>query len=126
MFAELQGSPKQISWAIKIRTDRMNRWKKSDAVVFDEIESILNDQTSAAWWITYREKEIAGVLPYLEVGSAGMAKDYKSMRSAVPIYASPDKKVYEPCSDEGMTHRYIGELRDAVTGEIVVDPDCPF
>jgi hypothetical protein len=125
MLAELQGSEKQISWAKRIRTDRMNRWGKSDAVVFEEIVPILNDQTSATWWITHREKEIVGVLPYLEAESKGRAKDYKSMCS-IPIYASSDKKVYEPCSDEGMTHRYIGKLRDAVTGEVVDDADCPF
>jgi hypothetical protein len=125
MLAELHGSPKQIAWAIKIRTDRMNRWKKSEPVVFDEIESILKNQTSGSWWITHREKEIAGVIPYIEVGSSGMKKDYKSICS-IPIYASPDKKVYVPCSDEGVTHRYVGELRDAITGEVVIDPECPF
>lgn len=59
MLAELQGSEKQISWAKRIRTERMNRWGKSDVgacvgiflwdsivgYYFPEFAKLIN------WWI---------------------------------------------------------------------------
>jgi hypothetical protein len=26
----------------------------------------------------------------------------------------------------GEVHRFVGELKDVVTGKVVVDPECPF
>ena len=125
MIIALQGSPKQIAWALKIRIELLNRWSKSDPEVFEEIEPVLNNETSAAWWITHKEKEIRAVLPYLKVGSTGNTKEYKSLSSA-PKASSPDIKVYETCSHDGIFHRYIGETRDVLTGKVVDNPECPF
>ena len=42
-----------------------------------------------------------------------------SVRSLIP-------KMRTSSGDDGGITRYVGELRDIVTGKVVVDPDCPF
>lgn len=117
------GSPKQIAWGKKIRTERLGRWNKSDPAIFMKVESLLNEVTSAAWWITHREKELEDVLPFIGAGSVKAAVKPKG---PTPVSTSlPDnKKNGVDFTDGG--NRYIGDLRDVLTGEIVVDPDCPF
>ena len=39
---------------------------------------------------------------------------------------STEKKTYVATGDDGGITRYVGELRDVVTGAVVVDLDCPF
>ena len=119
----LAGSPKQIAWGKKIRTERLCRWRKSDPEIFVKVESLLNEETSAAWWITHREKELEEVLPFIGTGPVKTSikpKVSSPVSSSLPDY----KKDYAACTDG--IHRYVGELRDMVTGEIVVDPECPF
>ena len=123
MLSELQGSPKQIAWALKIRADRMNRWKKSDPIVFKRVEQTLEKETSASWWITYREKELVEVLTYIQGGSTGMAM---ATPKSIPLPSNSITKTYVATDDDGGITRYVGELRDAVTGEVVDDPECPF
>jgi hypothetical protein len=126
MLAELKGSPKQISWALKIRADRLDCWRKFDPVIFQRVESSLDSETSAAWWITFRDKGLVEVLKYVQCG--GSPSTVKSMvktkSSSLPLPAV--KKTYVSTCDDGGITRYVGELRDAVTGEVVIDPECPF
>ena len=121
MLAELQGSEKQISWAKRIKTERMNRWGKSDPIIFNRVENTLEKETSAAWWITYREKEIGEVLKYIQGGGVSSGKPTTS-----PLPSSTISKTYVATGDDGGITRYVGELRDTVTGMVVVDPECPF
>lgn len=131
----LTGSEKQIRWAKSIRTDRLSRWKSSDPIVFQRVEPALNSETSASWWITYREKELGEVLKYVQAGggSAGTAtvkpsirKDTSKAPKASPPPLSFEKKTYVASGDDGGITRFVGELRDAATGELVVDLECPF
>ena len=117
------GSPKQIAWGKKIRTERLGRWRKSSPEIFVKVEPILNEETSAAWWITYREKELEEVLPFIGTGSV---KTSVKPKGSLPVSASlPGNKMNCVAFTDG-GNRYTGELRDMVTGEVVVDPDCPF
>lgn len=120
MLTELQGSPKQISWALRIRTDKLKRWMNTAPEMFKEIETHLEKETKASWWIAHKDEELGEILKYLGGGAV-------KSKGALPAVFSPsdDKKIYEASDVNGIT-RYIGELRDAATGEIVVDPECPF
>jgi hypothetical protein len=120
MLPELQGSPKQITWALKIRTDKLNRWMKTAPEIFKEIETNLKKETKASFWIAHKDEELGEILKYI-VG--GTTKSKGPAASSLPS-SSGDMKIYEP-SDDGV-FRYVGELRDATTGEVVVDPGCPF
>jgi hypothetical protein len=64
MLTELEGSPKQISWALRIRTDKLNRWMKTTPEIFKEIESHLKKETKASWWIAHKDEELGGILKY--------------------------------------------------------------
>ena len=64
----LQGSPKQVTWAKIIKTERLRHWAQSDPHVFNEVASELNGESSASWWITYREKELCEVRLYIVEG----------------------------------------------------------
>jgi len=44
MLPELQGSPKQVSWAKRIRTERLNSWGKPNPEIFKDIETALNNE----------------------------------------------------------------------------------
>lgn len=125
MSTELKGSPKQISWAKKIRTDRLSFWKKSDPILFKEVEAALGNETSASWWITYREKSLGDVLPYNVTGGEmrlTMVKP-KAVTAPPPTVALSSKDSFSGLED---VHRTVGELRDMVSGKVVVDPECPF
>jgi len=127
MLAELQGSPKQIAWALRIRTERTGKWKKSDPIVFLRVDSALDSETSAAWWITHREKELGEVLKYIQTG--GGTTGNAIVNPKAPPSVSPPSTIKKTCvatSDDGGITRYVGELRDVVTGELAEDPECPF
>jgi len=125
MLTELQGSPKQIAWALKIRTERMNRWNKSDSIIFKRVEPTLENETAASWWITYREKELGEVLNYIHGGKGSMEKGMEKP-TASPLPSPTIKKTYVATGDDGGITRYVGELRDVATGAVVIDPECPF
>jgi hypothetical protein len=124
MLAELIGSPKQIAWAKSIRKDKLVQWKSSDPIVFQRVEPNLHNETSAKWWIDQRESDIGAILASVQGSATGKVMG-KPAVSKVPE-PSTDKKTYVVTGDDSGITRYVGELRDAVTGEIVVDPDCPF
>jgi hypothetical protein len=53
---KLIGAPKLVVWAEKIRKDRLKVWRETSPEVFKAIESLVSRQTSADWWITYKDK----------------------------------------------------------------------
>jgi hypothetical protein len=57
----LTGSPKQTSWATKIRKDRLKVWASSSPEKYQEIENSLVTITDAGWWISYKDKDITTV-----------------------------------------------------------------
>jgi hypothetical protein len=120
----LKGSEKQVSWAKRIRLERLATWKQSDPAVFKEVESVLKNELSASWWITYREKSLSEVLPYIQAeggtsGKKAVAK-LKTANASSPVSAT----INEFNNDE--VYRFVGKLRSVATGELVVDPECPF
>ena len=124
MLAELKGSPKQIAWAKSIRTGRLSRWKTADPIVFKRIEPNLNGETSAKWWIDYRESDLGAILSNIQGSSSGKVFA-KPAVFKTPVQSTEIKNYIATDGDGGIT-RYVGELRDVVTGVVVVDPDCPF
>lgn len=126
MPTELQGSPKQIAWALKIRIERQSRWSKSDPIIFKRVEHTLEKETSAAWWITYRERELGEVLKYIQGGGSSTTGKAMVKPDASPLPSPSIKKTYVAVGDDGGITRYVGELRNAVTGKVVDDPECPF
>ncbi|MBT1073582.1 hypothetical protein [Pelotalea chapellei] len=124
MLVELKGSPKQIAWAKNIRTDRLSRWRQSDPLAFRKVETALDAESSAAWWITHREKGLVEVLPFIAGGAEkrATAKPKVTKVPSTPVVSSPK----ESFSGLGDLHKYVGELRSVATGEVVVDPECPF
>jgi len=126
MLAELKGSPKQVSWARRIRTDRLSHWKKTAPISFEEKETILNNQSSASWWITHREKELEEVLPHIiEGGEKNKAAASKPKALSPPAPTVTSKANYEINPEE--SYRVVGELRSMSTGEVVTDYlECPF
>jgi hypothetical protein len=120
MLVELQGSDKQIAWALRIRVDKLNKWKKSDPNTFEEIESQLVKESKASYWIAHKDDDLGGILKYLQ--GAGTVKSVSSASSLSPT--TVDRSEYKLASD-GL-YKYVGELRDTATGAVVVDPDCPF
>jgi hypothetical protein len=125
MLTELQGSPKQIAWALKIRMERLSRWGKSDTIIFKRVEHTLENETSAAWWITYREKELGEVLNYIQGGGGSTGKAMVKPKTS-PLPLPSIKKTFVATCDDGGITRYVGEVRDAVSGKVVNDPECPF
>jgi hypothetical protein len=118
----LKGSPKQVTWAKRIRAERLSTWKKSDAEVFQEVESKLNNELSASWWITYREKSLSEVIPYIV--ESGERKDIVKPKDAkVSSTVAPKETLF---SGLDAVHRFVGKLKDSATGEHVVDSECPF
>jgi hypothetical protein len=124
MLAELKGSPKQIAWAKSIRAERLSRWKTADPIVFKRIEPNLNGETSAKWWIDYRDSDLGAILSNIQGSSSGKVIA-KPAVFKTPVQ-STEKKTFIAAGGDGGITRYVGELRDVVTGAVVVDPDCPF
>jgi len=117
----LKGSEKQVAWAKRIKQERLAAWKQSDPEVFRAVEPQLRSEQSAAWWITYREKNLGEVLPYIAEGgspvrkSAVKHKETQGSGSVSPVYSSLDDVI-----------RFVGETRSIATGKVVEDADCPF
>lgn len=85
MARELKGSPKQISWAKSIRADRMDRWKRSDPSAFQHVQSSLENESSASWWITHREKKLKDVLSFIVEGGEKRAVVKPKATKAVSV-----------------------------------------
>jgi len=117
----LKGSEKQVAWAKRIKTERLGQWAKSDPEVFRQVESMLNSEASAAWWITHREKSLSEVISYIVDGGEG--KVIAKPRAAKSTPAAAANVTFSGLDD---VHKFVGELRDSSTGELVIDTDCPF
>lgn len=116
MFTELQGSPRQIGWAMRIRADKLSKWMKSPPEIFSEIESSLKKEKMASFWIAHKDDDLAEILKHIR----GRAEKSKV------VTGSPETpSITFVLSEDGLL-RYVGELRSVTTGEIVVDPECPF
>jgi len=120
MLVELQGSEKQIAWAIKIRTDKLNKWNKSDPDTFKKIESQLVKESKASFWIAHKDENLGGISKYIQGGRA-----VKSVGTPSPLSPSTVGRSEYKLAADGL-YKYVGELRDTATGEVVVDPECPF
>jgi hypothetical protein len=117
----LKGSEKQVSWAKRIKAEKLGQWAKSDPEVFRQVEPMLNGEASAAWWITHREKSLTEVIPYIVDG--GERETVARPKAAKSTPAAAANMTFSGLDD---VHRFVGELRDSTTGELVVDTDCPF
>jgi hypothetical protein len=53
---KLTGAPKLVVWAEKVRKDRLKVWQETSPEIFQAIQSIVNRETSADWWIAYKDK----------------------------------------------------------------------
>lgn len=126
----LQGSPKQVSWAKRIKTERLSSWMQSEPILFNEVEANLQNELSASWWITHRLKGLGEVIPYIVEGGekktiAAKPKVAKgsSPKGSIASTVAPKESLF---SGLDAVHRNVGELRDRTTGKLVVDLECPF
>lgn len=65
---KLTGAPKLVVWAEKVRKDRLKVWQETSPEIFKAIEPLLNRQTSADWWIAYKDKGLEVVCTQLLTG----------------------------------------------------------
>jgi hypothetical protein len=123
----LKGSEKQLSWAKRIRQERLTSWKQSDPLVFQEVESKLMNELSASWWICHRIKELKDVLGYIGQGGGASLGEKTTVKPKIakssPTASSLPNESFTSLCD---VHRNVGELRDVSTGKPVVDLECPF
>lgn len=117
----LKGSEKQVSWAKKIRLERLANWKKADPLVFKELEPALNAESSASWWITHRDKKLSEVLKFVDQEGTGRQA---SAKPSAPKDASA--KVPPEYSSLDDVVRFVGETKSISTGEVVINRECPF
>jgi len=66
---KLTGAPKLVVWAEKVRKDRLKVWQETSPEIFKAIEPILTNQTSADWWISYKDKGLEVVCTQLLGGN---------------------------------------------------------
>jgi len=66
---KLIGAPKQVAWAEKVRKDRLKVWQETSPEIFKAVESIVTQETSADWWISYKDKGLDVVCRHLLGGS---------------------------------------------------------
>lgn len=145
---ELKGSPKQVTWAMRIRTDRLRVWRETSPERLEEIAEIAAAVTDAGWWISYREKEFATVCNHLSEGidlqkiqrdrwRKEEKKQEQNDRAAAMRYLRTEAAqeaergqgpgtVTSGRADEGRLLKREGPARDIRTGEISRDPDVPF
>lgn len=65
---KLTGAPKMVVWAEKVRKDRLKVWQETSPEIFSAIESLLNLQTTADWWLSYKDKGLDQVCTQLLSG----------------------------------------------------------
>ena len=66
---KLTGAPKLVVWAEKVRKDRLKVWQETSPEIFKAIEPLVNLQTSADWWISYKDKGLEVVCTHLLAGN---------------------------------------------------------
>lgn len=139
---DLQGTEKQVSWAVKIRKDRLERWRREaggDASILALLQ-VLEAETRSSWWISYKDADLETVLRHNRGGYDKSKEDMKKFLGTKN--EAPPKKEIQPVRQvqgpkqeaapavvtKGTTPRMtVGPTRNIITGEIVEnDPDLPF
>jgi hypothetical protein len=148
----LTGSPKQTSWATKIRSDRLKIWQESSPQKFKEIEKSLVTITDAGWWIAYKDKDITTVYNHFSEGidlnklqrdewEKNQKKQDKKDSASVKKYLKREidkedrgtkidgkqdsKLTLSRSRDDGLM-KWESSAIDTRTGEVSSDPDLPF
>jgi hypothetical protein len=68
---KMSGAPRLVVWAEKIRKDRLKVWQETSPEVFTAIAALVNQQTSADWWIANKAKGLDAVCKQLLGGRRG-------------------------------------------------------
>ena len=66
---KLTGPPKLVIWAEKVRKDRLKVWQETSPEIFKAVATLLNQQTRADWWISYKDKGLDAVCKHLLAGN---------------------------------------------------------
>jgi hypothetical protein len=62
----LTGTPEQIAQALRIRPERIYRWRRANYTIFNAIQKMLHGKTLAAWWIKHKDSEIESIIKALK------------------------------------------------------------
>jgi hypothetical protein len=146
---DLNGSPKQVNWATKIRTERLKIWLESSPERFKEIEEALTRLTDAGWWISYKDKDINTVYNHLLQGidlqknhrdewrkqeKRQEQKDSSEVRSylkkelakeSVDRNGNVSTLTVKGSNGDGLM-KWESPAIDTRTGEVSSDPNLPF
>jgi hypothetical protein len=71
---KLIGAPKLVVWAEKVRKDRLKVWQETSPEIFQAIEAIVTKETSADWWLAYKDKGLDVVCKQLLGGNLQRSK----------------------------------------------------
>ena len=146
---ELKGSPKQVNWATKIRSERLKLWVVSSPEWFGEIEETLATITDAGWWISYKDKDINTVYHHVHQGidlqkihreewlkqeKKQEQKDSSDVRAYLKKELAKEtgsKKgnvstLLVNCSNGEGLMKWESSAIDTLTGKVSTDPDLPF
>lgn len=146
---ELKGSPKQVQWAAKIRTERLRVWSESSPERFRAIEERVATLTDAGWWISYRDKDCATVYHHLLEGVDLRKIEHDEWRRQEKRQEQKEraearaylKQELKKEADGGRGSRSVPPTRavsgngllkwegpavDIRTGSVCSDPDLPF
>jgi hypothetical protein len=143
---DLKGSPKQVNWASKIRTERIKVWSESSSERFGEIEESLATLTDAGWWISYKDKDINTVYNHLHQGvdlqkihreewlkqekkqeqkDSSEVRSYLKKELAKESSGDTTKLPLKVSTGEGLM-KWEGQAIDTRTGEVSSDSSLPF
>ena len=146
---DLQGSPKQVNWASRIRQDRLKVWQESSPEMYKEVERTLVSVTDAGWWISYKDKDITTVCNHFLHGvdlqklqrdqwrkqeKKQEQKDSAEVRAYLKRELEVGRKVDSKQVSKVTLRRSMGDglvrfeglAIDTRTGEVSCDPDLPF
>jgi hypothetical protein len=151
-LSPLTGSPKQTSWATKIRSDRLKVWQESSPQKFKEIENSLVTVVDAGWWISYKDKDIITVLNHFSEGidlnkiqrdewEKNQKKQVQKDSASVKKYLKKEMEkedrgmkidgkqdgcmILSRSTGEGLM-KWESPAIDSRTGEVSSDTDLPF
>jgi hypothetical protein len=143
---DLKGSPKQVNWASKIRSERLKVWLESSSERFGEIEESLATMTDAGWWISYKDKDINTVYNHLHQGvdlqkihreewlkqekkqeqkDSSDVKGYLKKELAKESSGSISKLPLKVSVGEGLM-KWESQAIDTRTGEVSSETNLPF
>ena len=125
---QLIGSEKQKAYATAIIKEKQRAWKAENPALLAEVRHVLNQQTSATFWIANKGKSLAEVVEVI-----ARAQTTKAAPSIPEVVASatPGRDV-SPFGEGWETIRtatgfmWSGPVRSITTGAIVFDDSLPF